>query len=70
MPGEECSFQVCPKCAPAEKKDQVVDVILGRTLSDVMPELGGLDDLVITNPSCGHVFMVETLDGLTDIGRF
>ena len=62
--------QVCPECAPAEKKDQVVDVILGRTLSDVTPELGGLDDLVITNPSCGHVFTVETLDGLTEIGKF
>ena len=35
-----------------------------------MPELGGLDDLIITNPSCGHVFTVETFDGLTEIGNF
>jgi hypothetical protein len=68
--GEDCSLQVCPECAPADKKDQVVDVILSRTLSDVTPELGGLDDLVITNPSCGHVFTVETLDGLTEIKEF
>jgi len=32
--------------------------------------LGGLDDLVITNPSCGHVFTVETLDGHTAIKSF
>ena len=32
--------------------------------------MGGLDDLVITNPSCGHVFTVETLDGLTAITSF
>jgi len=35
-----------------------------------MPELGGLDNLVITNPSCGHIFTVETLDGLTAITSF
>ncbi len=32
--------------------------------------MGGLDDLVITNPSCGDVFTVETLDGLTAIMSF
>jgi hypothetical protein len=68
--GEDCTIQVCPDCAPADKKDQVVDLILSRTLSDVMPELGGHDDLLITIPSCGHVFTVETLDGHTAIRDF
>lgn len=68
--GEDCALQVCPECAPADKKDQVVDVILSRTLSDMMPELGGFDDLIITNPSCGHIFTVETLDGLTNLNDF
>lgn len=68
--GEDCSIQVCPECAPLDRKDQVVDFILSRRLSDMVPELGGLDDLVITNPSCGHVFTVETLDGHTAIGDF
>ncbi|KDR70088.1 hypothetical protein GALMADRAFT_255486 [Galerina marginata CBS 339.88] len=68
--GENCAVQVCPKCAPAHKKDQVVDLILSRTLLDVMPELGGLDELLITIPSCGHVFTVETLDGHTGINDF
>src|SRR6266545_1649391 len=68
--GEDCSLQVCPKCAPTEKKDQVVDLILSRTLSEVVPGLGDLDELVITNPSCGHVFTVETLDGLTALRSF
>ncbi len=68
--GEDCAIQVCPECAPADKKDQVVDLILSRTLSDVVPELGGYDDLVMTIPSCGHVFTVETLDGHTAIRDF
>ena len=35
-----------------------------------MPQKGSLDELVITNPACGHVFTVETLDGLTEIKEF
>ncbi|KAF9555859.1 P-loop containing nucleoside triphosphate hydrolase protein [Agrocybe pediades] len=68
--GEDCKKQICPKCAPAEKKSQVVDMILSRTLADVNPESGDLDELLITIPSCKHVFTVETLDGLTGIRDF
>ena len=28
-----------------------------------MPEQGTLDERIITNPDCRHVFTVETLDG-------
>lgn len=42
----------------------MVDLILYRTLGDVLPENETLDDLVITLPKCRHIFTVETLDGL------
>lgn len=47
-----------------------MDLILSRTLSEVMPDQGALDDLLITIPSCLHVFTVETLDGHTRINEF
>ncbi|KAF8867865.1 P-loop containing nucleoside triphosphate hydrolase protein [Gymnopilus junonius] len=68
--GEDCSMQSCPQCSPPYKKEQVVDLILSRTLADIEPESGGLDDLVITIPSCRHVFTVETLDGHTGMTDF
>nr|GAT43007.1 predicted protein [Mycena chlorophos] len=60
--GEDCSIQVCVECASPSRKQDVVDMILYRTLEDVEPSLGGLDELLITL-KCGHVFTVETLDG-------
>jgi len=45
-------------------------MILSRTLAEVNPETGELDELLITIPSCGHAFTVETLDGLTGIKNF
>ncbi|THU97835.1 P-loop containing nucleoside triphosphate hydrolase protein [Dendrothele bispora CBS 962.96] len=62
--GEDCSIQICPTCAPADLQDSVVDLILYLTLSDVCVEEETLDNLLITLPACGHVFTVETLDGI------
>ncbi|EKM54252.1 uncharacterized protein PHACADRAFT_174761 [Phanerochaete carnosa HHB-10118-sp] len=61
--GEDCSIQICPACASPEQGDVVVDLILGRSLADIDPDMEGLDDLLITLPNCRHVFTVETLDG-------
>jgi hypothetical protein len=68
--GEECDVQICPRCAPGNKKNQVVDFIMQRTLSEVEPELGTLDEMTITIPSCKHTFTVETLDGHCGMSDF
>ena len=41
-----------------------------RTLSEIAPQLGTLDELLITIPCCGHTFTVETLDGHTGMTDF
>ncbi|KAJ7651473.1 hypothetical protein DFH06DRAFT_1207067 [Mycena polygramma] len=68
--GEDCTIQTCPICAPEHLKDRVVDVVLQRTLDDVDPAAGTLDELLITLPKCGHCFTVETLDGLCGMTDF
>ncbi|KAJ8583241.1 hypothetical protein M405DRAFT_937339 [Rhizopogon salebrosus TDB-379] len=68
--GEECDVQICPRCAPGDKKNQVVDFIMQRTLSEVEPELGTLDEMTITIPSCKHTFTIETLDGHCGMSDF
>ncbi|KAI6040315.1 hypothetical protein EDC04DRAFT_3140449 [Pisolithus marmoratus] len=68
--GEPCDIQVCPICAPEHKLSQVVDLILQRSLSDVDPDMDTLDELLITIPSCGHTFTVETLDGHCGMTEF
>lgn len=68
--GEDCSIQVCPICASPEVQSNIVDMILYRTLGDVDPDMETVDDMLITIPACGHVFTVETLDGLCDMSAF
>ena len=68
--GEDCEIQICPQCASANQKTQVVDLILQRSLEDVLPESGDIDEMIITIPACRHVFTVETLDGLTGMKNF
>lgn len=68
--GEPCDVQLCPFCASDERQAQVVDLILQRPLSDVDPDMETLDELLITIPSCGHAFTVETLDGLCGMTEF
>ena len=70
MCGELCSIQICPICAKPELKSRVVDLVLTRTLDDVVPDEGTLDELVIRIPNCEHFFTVETLDGVCGITDF
>ncbi|GLB37649.1 putative P-loop containing nucleoside triphosphate hydrolase protein [Lyophyllum shimeji] len=65
--GEDCSIQVCPRCASPDLKEKVVDLILGLTLEDILDDGEELDNLLITLPRCRHVFTVETLDGLCEM---
>ncbi|OAX35179.1 hypothetical protein K503DRAFT_868436 [Rhizopogon vinicolor AM-OR11-026] len=68
--GEDCQVQLCPQCASDDKKNHVVDFIMQRTLSEVTPELGTLDEMTITIPSCKHTFTIETLDGHCGMSDF
>ncbi|TFK44429.1 hypothetical protein BDQ12DRAFT_672980 [Crucibulum laeve] len=65
--GEDCAIQTCPVCNPSET---VVDMIMGRTLKDIIPSNDSLDELLITLPKCRHVFTVETLDGVCAMTDF
>ncbi|TDL21593.1 hypothetical protein BD410DRAFT_297523 [Rickenella mellea] len=68
--GENCSIQICPQCAQPEDKEKVVDLIMHRTLDDITPELGTIDELIITLPACKHFFTVETLDGVCALQEY
>ncbi|KAI6041099.1 hypothetical protein EDC04DRAFT_2893494 [Pisolithus marmoratus] len=68
--GEPCDVQVCQICAPELKLSQVADLILQRPISEVDPDIGSLDELLITIPSCGHTFTAETLDGHCGMTEF
>ncbi|KAI6041108.1 hypothetical protein EDC04DRAFT_2566184 [Pisolithus marmoratus] len=68
--GEPCDVQVCQICVPELKLSQVADLILQRPISEVDPDKGPLDELLITIPSCGHTFTVETLDGHCGMTEF
>ncbi|CAL1707171.1 unnamed protein product [Somion occarium] len=61
--GEDCSIQICPACASEDRKSDIVDLVLQRSLEYIDPDQETLDELLITIPSCKHVFTVETLDG-------
>ncbi|KAG5648636.1 hypothetical protein DXG03_003247 [Asterophora parasitica] len=68
--GEDCSIQVCPRCASPELREKDVDMIIGRTLGEIAENEETLDELLITLPKCGHVFTVETLDGICGMGDY
>jgi len=69
--GEDCSIQVCLSCLDDEAKSTtVVDLIMGSTLAMVNLANETLDELLITLPGCGHVFTVETLDGICALHEY
>ncbi|KAG6845313.1 hypothetical protein H0H87_011163 [Tephrocybe sp. NHM501043] len=43
---------------------------MGRTLADIAEDEDTLDELLITLPKCGHVFTVETLDGICGMSDY
>ncbi|KAF5326320.1 hypothetical protein D9611_000022 [Ephemerocybe angulata] len=65
--GEDCKVQKCISCADENTKDSVVDLVMGRKLSEIPADSEDPDDVLITLPKCGHVFTVETLDGVCGI---
>ncbi|KAJ8489534.1 hypothetical protein ONZ51_g2873 [Trametes cubensis] len=60
----------CSACAPEEVRDKIVDVVIQRTLAELDANSDSLDELTITLPACGHVFTVETLDGLCALNEY
>ncbi|KAG9092170.1 hypothetical protein FS749_015949 [Ceratobasidium sp. UAMH 11750] len=66
--GEPCASQTCRICAREDTLDAVVDLIMHTSLRDLEDD-GSLDSMTITL-ACGHVFTVETLDGITHLGDF
>ncbi|KAK0530110.1 hypothetical protein OC835_004123, partial [Tilletia horrida] len=67
--GEPCEQQTCAICASEDKRDQVVDLIMQTTLAEIDSTSHDLDSRTITL-GCGHVFTVETLDGLFRLNDF
>lgn len=68
--GEDCSNQICPLCADDLRRNDIVDLVMGRTLAELDVDSENLDELVITLPNCRHVFTVETLDGHCGIEEY
>lgn len=69
--GEPCDLQKCiaPKCLSKDKKRDVVDLIMRRTLGELDLSSDDISERIITLP-CGHLFTVETLDGHCHMSDF
>jgi hypothetical protein len=67
--GEPCEEQLCVVCASEEEKETVVDVIMNNTIADLDMHSDELDSILI-RLACGHVFTVETLDGVCELRLF
>ena len=67
--GEPCEDQLCIECASDEEKSTVVDVIMNNTIADLDLDSNELDSILI-RLACGHIFTVETLDGICELKNF
>lgn len=67
--GEPCDVQVCPLCADETALKQVVDMVERRKLGEIDPHVEELAELIITL-TCGHIFTVETLDGICELEKY
>lgn len=67
--GEPCENQICVECASEQEKGAVVDVIMNNTIADLDFGSNELDSILI-RLACGHIFTVETLDGICELQRF
>ncbi len=53
-----------------DELDKIADFIMQRTLRELDPSNGSIDDMTITLKECGHTFTVETLDGHCQMKEF
>jgi hypothetical protein len=60
--GEPCAQQTCIVCLPSDRKVDIVDFIMQRTLAEIDLSSEDTSERVI-KLECGHIFTVETLDG-------
>lgn len=62
--GEKCPEKFCVRCC---KDDLVVDVVEGLKLSEINASQPGQQLIEL---DCGHPFIVDTLDGWFELGKF
>ncbi|KAI0056438.1 hypothetical protein BV25DRAFT_1872764 [Artomyces pyxidatus] len=60
--GEPCASQICVSCLPQDRRSDIVDFILQRSLEDIDLSLEDVSERLISL-ECGHTFTMETLDG-------
>ena len=56
-------------CLPGERKDDIVDFIMQRTLAEIDLSSEDISERVI-RLECGHIFTVETLDGHCNMSAY
>ena len=58
-------MQTCVICESADVKDQVVDLVMMRTLRTLIEDAQEVGTVIepLATLECGHIFTIETLDG-------
>ena len=67
--GEPCNEQACILCLPEERKVDIVDFIMQRTLAEIDLNSEDISERLI-RLACGHIFTVETLDGHCNVSEY
>ncbi|KAH9478523.1 hypothetical protein JR316_0008978 [Psilocybe cubensis] len=67
--GEICNQQICVLCLETDKKQEVVDLVMQRRLDELDLSSDDISERLITL-KCGHIFTVETLDGVCRMADF
>jgi hypothetical protein len=67
--GEPCEQQICISCLPDERKADIVDFIMQRTLAEIDLSSEDISERLI-RLACGHIFTVETLDGHCNMSEY
>jgi hypothetical protein len=67
--GEPCDEQACILCLPEERKVDIVDFIMQRTLAEIDLNSEDISERLI-RLACGHIFTVETLDGHCNMSEY
>ena len=67
--GEPCEKQTCILCLPDDRKADIVDFIMQRSLLEIDLSSEDISERLITL-GCGHIFTVETLDGHCNMSEY
>ncbi|GAA5831211.1 hypothetical protein JCM5353_007381 [Sporobolomyces roseus] len=69
LESEDCSRQICPRCASPDRQEDTVDFIMFTKLGEFDEKDEDPSSRLIT-VNCGHSLSVGTLDGLFEIEQF